>query len=142
MIIQVDVCYNQSTFCFKMARGKQISPEIRSLVLLQSSKGSSQRNIAQILNLSRGAVQSVLRLSRSKNSIRKNKKRGRPSLVSNRDIRHLKSVVQKNRRKTTVEIRALWNQLTRKNLSVTTTKKFIHKIGFGFYKVRELETNY
>lgn len=108
-----------------MVRGKSVSKEIRSLLVSMSLDGFSQRKIAETLKLSRSTVQSLLRHVKINQTINTIDKSGRPSTISKRDIRALKSVVKKNRRKAAKEITCLWNQLTNKDVSVSTTKKYI-----------------
>lgn len=119
-----------------MVRGKSISNEIRSVIVSMNLEGYSQRKIAKTLKLSRSSVQSILRHVKKKKTIESTRKPGRPVTISHCDIRALKSVVIKNLRKVAKEITCLWNELTNKDVSVNTTKKYIKKIGFGFYKVR------
>lgn len=119
----------------EMGRGKTISPEIRNIIVNLAAKGESQRAIAKTLDLSRNSVNTILRHYNQTNSIDVKPRSGRPRQISSRDERALADICRKNRRKSSKEVRAMWNEVTGMELSVTSTIKTINKLGYGFYKV-------
>lgn len=122
-----------------MARGKPTSQEIRKTIVSLNSAGVSKQNIAQTVNLSRTTVRNVIKHFETYNSTEIQPKSGRPPVVSDRDIRALQRLAKENRRKTAKEISVLWNNITKKELSLTTTKRYLHKLEFNLYnKVRIL----
>ncbi|KAF2895639.1 hypothetical protein ILUMI_10537 [Ignelater luminosus] len=71
------------------------------------------------------------------NVAEKMKKAGRPSIISNADRRSLKRIIKVNWRSNTREITVLWRDAIKKQISVTTTKRQIKKIGYRFYKAKQ-----
>lgn len=105
---------------------------ILSLVIILH-KGVLLQNIAKTLNLSRGAVQYVCRLSNIKKYTQQNNKWGCQPL--DRVIRHLTSLFKKNRRKTADEIRSLRSR-AQEPVSEHHNEMYWQD-RFGLYKVRE-----
>lgn len=118
-----------------MGRGKNISSEIREVIVRLSSEGNSNRKIGETLGKSQSTVQAILQHYKDTGSVKEKPKKGRPRTVTQRNLRHLTSVVKKNRRKSSKEICALWNQGSNISVSVSTTKNYIKNLGFSYYKV-------
>lgn len=119
-----------------MARGKPITQEIRQIIVSLNLKGVTQKNIAQTVNLSWMTVHNIIKHFIQHNTKEIRQKSGRRPVVSDRDIRALERLVKENRRKSAKDISFLWNNIIKKEISVTTTKRYLHKLEIGFYKVR------
>lgn len=121
-----------------MARGKEISVEIRSVILKLSEDGLSQVKIASTLGLSRSTVGNILRHIQESGCLEANKRPGQPRKVTQRDVRALTHIVKNNRRSAAKDLTVVWNDATGKDLSISTTKKYLKTSGYGFYKVNSL----
>lgn len=120
----------------EMARGKSLSKDLRSSIIKSHIKGASVRQISSTHSIPRSTVQDIIKLYKKTGNVAEKKKTGRPSTVSNADRRSLRRIVKVNRRSNTREITVLWRDAIKKDVSVSTTKRQIRKIGYKFYKVK------
>lgn len=120
----------------KMPRGKALCNEIRQLIIDHKASGYSLNKIAQMLGLSKSTVQSIISHHNKTNNVEPCVLKGSKPIVTERDCRALVSIVKKNRRKPSKEVRVLWNEMIGKDLSLATTVRYIHRSGYGFYKVK------
>jgi transposase len=120
---------------FKMARGKAICEEIRNLIISKRNDGKTIREISKDLNIPKSSVQNIIKINKLRNSTDVLKKTGRKTKFTDRDTRALKTILVKNRRETVRGISQMWTKKMGKSVSRETTRRWIHKLEFGFYKV-------
>jgi transposase len=119
-----------------MTRGVVINKKVREIIISQHKKGNSVRKIAKNVELAPTSVFNIIKLYKESNNINvRGKSFGRPKLVTQRDQRKLRKICKSNRRGTVRELTVKWNENTGLNVSRECCRKYIHKIGLGFYKV-------
>ena len=127
-----------------MVYRKPILPEQRALVLLLNhEKNYSQRQIASIVKISKSSVFDIIKKSNERNKQRivnkKESKRGRPRLLSERDKRRLKRVVKKLRQSdpnfSVMEI-VKASGINMNCASYRTFLRYIRTLGYGYYNSR------
>lgn len=120
-----------------MGRGLATSSDLRKLIVKQFDEGKSVRQISQNLDIAKSTVGDIIKKYKSGGDIETiGKKGGRPKQVSERCRRMLVRVCKSGRRNTLREVTSLWNLQTGLGLSRECCRKWIHKSGLGFYKVR------
>lgn len=118
-----------------MARGKALGEDLRWSIIKAHMKGISVRKISVSHSVARSTVHDIIGLHKKSGSVRERKKTGRLSKISDADQRALRRILKANRRSNSREITVLWREMTGKQMSVSTTKRSIKKLGFKFYKV-------
>ena len=112
-----------------MVRGKEILEAIRSRIVALDADGVPQRQIAKILNVSRGGVQQTLRWFNNIGSVALKKRLGRPSKLSNRDLSSLTVASKRNRRSCSRELTAEMVQNCSMSVSAQTVRRVLNKYG-------------
>lgn len=119
-----------------MPRGNAISKEIRELVVQKIKNGRSYKDVGTELNLPKSTVQYIFKSYKKNNSLDTNYKNcGKISNITQRDIRSLDSIIKKNRRSTVRSLAAEWSLAVGRTIGRETTRKYVNKLGYGFYKV-------
>lgn len=118
-----------------MARGKALSADLRKSIVNAHRNGTSARKISISHSVPRSTVQDIINLFKKTGGVTQSKKTGRPSKISNADARALRRIVKANRRSNARELTALWRQMIQKQISLSTTKRAVRKLGYKFYKV-------
>lgn len=124
-----------------MPRGKALSVDLRKAIIAASSQAKSTYTISKEFNLPRSTVQDIVSLNKRTGSVEIRKKPGRPLLTTRAERRILKKIVKKDRRATAADITVQWKRHIKKDLSVDTCKRALKKLGYDFYKVRNLRSN-
>lgn len=123
----------------KMTRGKALSEEIRKLIIDKWKNGKSYFEISTDLNLSKSTIQYIIKFYKNNNSLKPNyKKCGRASQITTRNLRSLENIIKKNRRTTVRNLATEWSSAIRKTISRETTRKYLKKLNYSFYKVGSL----
>lgn len=122
----------------KMVRGISTSSKIRELVLKNYGHNKTIREVAEELNIPKSTVWNIIKHYGETGNIldKKGKSSGRPKLVTDRNKRLLVKLCKKGRRNTLRQVTAEWNHETGLNLSRECCRKWIHKCGLKFYKVK------
>ena len=127
-----------------MVYRKPILPEQRALVLLLNhEKNYSQRQIASIVKISKSSVFDIIKKANERNKQRivnkKELKRGRPRLLSERDKRRLKRAIKKLRQSdpnfSVMEI-VKASGINMNCASYRTFLRYIRTLGYGYYNSR------
>lgn len=119
-----------------MPRGKPLSKDFRLSIINAHKKGISARRISVSHSVPRSTVQDIINLYKTTNGVDQKIKTGRPSTITEANKRALRRIVKTNRRSNTKEITVLWRESIAKDISLSTTKRTIRKIGYKFYKVK------
>lgn len=120
---------------FDMARGKAVCKELRNLIIDKRKKGISIRKISKEVNIPISTIAGIIRNFKIRKTVEVKRKSGRKCKFTSRDLRKLVAICRKNRRSTVRDITEKWSQEVCKPVSRETTRKWIHKLGYGFYKV-------
>ena len=114
--------YNYRNIILYVAK---ILMDLRKLVVWKANEGWSQRLIATDLNISRCAVQNILKKSKEHNSIENRPKIGRPRIHSARSMRLMIRNAKANPKKTAPELLQDWRSSL--PTSVNTVKRILRK---------------
>lgn len=118
-----------------MPRGKPLSKDLRLSIINAYKNSISARRISVSHSVPRSTVQDIINLYKSTDGVDQKTKTGRPSTITEANRRALRRIVKTNRRSNTKEITVLWRESIGKDISLSTTKRAIRKIGYKFYKV-------
>lgn len=118
-----------------MARGKALSIELRNLIVKLRLDGKSGRKIAKDLDLPVSSVADIIKKYSSSGSVAIGKSTGRKRIINDRDVRVLISIAKENRRSSLRDLNAIWSERIKKRASTETTRKYLRKRGYKFYKV-------
>lgn len=125
-----------------MSRGKATNDAIRILIVKMFHEGRTFRDIAEKLNVAKSTVADIIKKFGETGSTKVSRENvGRPRKISPRMQRSLVRICKINRRSTVRNLTALWNHETTENVSRETCRRWIHKSGLSFYKVRKFELN-
>ena len=89
---------------------KEISGEIRDLVVKKHQEGLSQYQLAEIFNIPRPKIQSILKKFKQHGSTENRKGRGRKCLFTKRDETKLSRIVKMDRRRSLTDVTAMINE--------------------------------
>lgn len=119
-----------------MSRGKELSSDLRKIIIYNFESGKSAFICAEELNISINTVKKIyLKYKRSKiESVQQ--RSGRPKKITNRDQRTLERLVRHNRRCTAAELSEKFSNAIQKPVSVSTTIRHLHDISYGYFKVK------
>lgn len=112
-----------------MPKTKELSIEMRALIVSNHRIGKSNRQIARELNISRQTVDYNVNKFASGGSLSNKKRSGRPVTTTPAEDRQIVMISKRNRRKTAPEIAAEVSVGRRKQISVTTVKRRLGKAG-------------
>lgn len=122
-----------------MSRGKETSGAIRDLIIKLFHKGKTFRDIAREINVAKSTVADIVKKYQRTGSTKVLRYGvGRPRKVSPRMQRSLVRICKAGRRGTVRDISTKWNEETGGNVSRETCRRWIHRSGLHFYKVRLL----
>jgi transposase len=118
-----------------MVRGKSLSKDLRLSIITAHNKGMSGRKISISHTIPRSTVQDIINLYEKTGKVEERKKTGRPSTITYANKRALRKIIKTSRRSNVKDITVLWRDAIKKDVSLSTTKRTIRKIGYKFYKV-------
>lgn len=118
-----------------MARGTAVNVEIRNLIVTYHLSGKSGRNIAKNLMLPVSTVADIIKKYSLSGSVNIGKSTGRKRSITIRDVRALITIAKENRRSSLRDLSKLWSERINKGASTETTRKYLRKNGYKFYKV-------
>ena len=88
------------------------------------------RAISRLLSIPASTVSYIARKWRTHGSIRNMQRSGRPSVITDRGLRHLKNIVKANRRETLQWITNNFNLTSDVPISTKTIIRRLHRLGF------------
>lgn len=127
---------SNSAFANKMARGVATDKKVREIIIRQYANGKTMGKIAKDLNIAKSTVGEVIKAYGETGSFDvRGKSSGRPRIVTERKKRVLVKICKQQRRGTVRDIQTRWNEEADLNVSRECCRQWIHKAGYGFYKV-------
>lgn len=122
-----------------MSRGKATNGAIRELIVKLFNQGKTFQDIAKQINVTKSTVSDIVKKYGETGSTQISRHgAGRSRKVTSRIQRSLVRICKTDRRSTVREITAKWNEEIIGNVSQETCRRWIHKSGLHFYKVRRL----
>lgn len=116
-------------FGHKMGSKKEIPNSTRSIIIFLYKKGISQRDIAKETRVSRGAVQSAIRIFKQTGKFETRKRCGRPRVTTKREDHLITRTSKQNRRLTVPQITAVFNDTRSSLISKTTVLDRLQNAG-------------
>lgn len=119
-----------------MARGVPTDKKVREIIVRQYALGKSMEKIANDLNMTKSTIGDIIKkYGETGNVDVRGKSPGRPRIVTERKRRILVKICKQKRRGILRDVQAQWNQEADINVSRECCRLWIHKSGYGFYKV-------
>lgn len=118
-----------------MPRGREISQQLRDIIIQNLKDGKSSYKCAKELAISPNTVQKIYKKYKTAKINKILPRTGRKKILSPRDRRTLQRIVQENRRQTTSDVTKKLSEATNKRISNTTVWRELKDQGYGFYKV-------
>lgn len=112
-----------------MGKGKSLSIETRSAVIVLNNEGYSERDIARKLGISPKGVHYTLVRYRKTGSLSDRKRSGRPKVTSAAEDRFIVTTSKRNRRLTAPDITRELNKTRNKKVSISTVKNRLSAAG-------------
>ena len=119
-----------------MGRSKELTEEERSYVVGLARGKLSISKIATETKRPWGTIATILRF-RIRRNVKTAPHSGRPPVTTPRDERSLERLVKQDRRATAKSLTREWNKVTQKNVSVTTTRRRLHSLGYNGRQARK-----
>jgi transposase len=116
---------------------KEISNEIRKLIISKHEQGESIVNISKICNLNYNSVKSIIRRFKQNGSIEIKQRSGRPKKVTPRRERNIIREMKKNRKLKKNELLRAINDNQNIKISSFTLKRLLNKNGYNQRKARK-----
>ena len=113
-----------------MGRSKELTEEERSYVVGLARGGLSISKIATETKRPRGTIATILRRFRIRGNVKTAPRSGRPPVTTPRDERSLERLVKQDRHTTAKSLTKKWNKVTEKDVSVMTTRRRLHSLGY------------
>lgn len=113
----------------KMPPRRELSAEIRALIIAYHKSGTSNRQIAKKMKIPHATVDYNIKKYRESGSFLNKRRSGRPRATTSADDRRIVVTSKLNRRKTAPEITAELNVGRPKPVSVSTVKRRLQKAG-------------
>ncbi|GBM46880.1 hypothetical protein AVEN_10723-1 [Araneus ventricosus] len=110
-----------------MARNKDISVDVRNLVISHWKNGKSVRCIGQILKLSKSTVFNIIRRFKKTNSVESKQRSGHPRTFSEREERWIVRQVHINPRTSAVKLTLKCKSRLRKSVNPETVRNVLRK---------------
>ena len=122
-----------------MGRSKEVCVCLRKRIVRLHLRGLSQRTIADLLDVSRGAERNTVQRFKETGEYRSTQRNGRPRLTNAADDRHRPIIrhVKSNRRDALRKIRQRFIEIIGTNISARTTQRRLHEAGFYGRVVRK-----
>lgn len=121
--------------CSKMAPVKELSRDVRKLIVQYLKDGMSQRQVARLVKCAQSTVCDVWKKYLSTNSINNLLRSGRPRATSNRQDRKLIQLAKTMRRSTSKQLNAEWCNY-KVNVSDRTVRNRLNEHGFRWCKAK------
>lgn len=112
-------------------KSKNVSFDLRQLVIFHREKGNSYRQIAAILNLKKSTVADIVNRYKNENRIESLPQSGRPKIISEREKRVIIRKVKKNPRLSAPILTAELREESGKNISPQTVRRVLKEAGYN-----------
>lgn len=109
---------------------KEISVDIRNLIIKLRQEKKSYSEIAKIVTKKRSTVQSIIKKFESFGTVLNKRRSGRPRILNDRDIRTLMKNMKKNPMKSAPELAAELAFDLKKNVHPENVRRILRKHGF------------
>lgn len=109
---------------------KEISGEVRELVVKCHQEGKSQYQVAEIFDIPRATVQSILKKFKQHGSVENRSGRGRKRLFTQRDENKLSRIVKENRRRSLQDITTIINEDKDHRFCTKTIQRKLSGLGY------------
>lgn len=120
-----------------MGLKKNITPQTREIIARLSRRGMSQVEIANLLKLSRCAIQNALKIVKETKKYDSRPRKPRKRKTTPREDRSLVVMSLKNRRLGSKELTGRFNEQFNKNISPRTIRRRLNKAGLRGCKARK-----
>lgn len=107
-----------------------MTPEQREDIVKLKRRNFSQRRIAEILEISRGAVQRTLKRLKDKGTYHTLTRKGRPQKLNKYNKRWLKRYVMQNRKSSLSELQQVLLSALNLEISENSLRRYLHKMGY------------
>lgn len=115
-----------------MVKTKEISEDVRKLIIRAVQEKKSHREVATLFGVSKTSVTNLLKRFRERNNVQNKPRSGRPKVTTERDDKILVRMSKRDPRKTAVELNETIQKEHAVKCSVSTTKRRLCKAGlFG-----------
>lgn len=111
-------------------KGSELTPEVKIIVVEMYQSGQNVKNIANLLKIPRTTIAYVIKRFHQRGTTENVKRSGRPSMIDDRNYRHLERIVKRDRRAPLGEITAKYNSTSGKQVSTKTVKRKLRDHGF------------
>lgn len=112
-----------------MGKGKQLTVETRSAIIVLNNEGYSERDFAKIIEISPKGVRYRLVTLRETGSLLDRKRSGRPKVTSAAKDRFIVTTSNRNRRPLAPDITRELNKTRNKKVSISTVKNHLASAG-------------
>lgn len=113
-----------------MVKKKELTDFERGKIIGFYFAGDSERTISNKTGYGKTTIHNIIIKFREKNTISVAPRSGRPKKLTERDVRHLKAVVTKNRRKSSEQLQENFNECTGNEVSKNTLKRTLYEMGY------------
>jgi|1186.fasta_scaffold111665_1 transposase len=120
-----------------MPKTRELTDFERGEIVGLSKGGSSQREIAQILNHPKSTVGDIIKKYNEQGLTSAASRSGRPKILTERDNRHLIKVVKDNRKDTLEEITEKFNTGMKISVSKRTVQRTLHEKGYSGHAAKK-----
>lgn len=120
-----------------MSGRKEISAEVRKLVVKLSNEGKSMAKVGQIVSLSKSTVQTILKNYKKNKSYESLPRTGRPLKLNERLRRKIVREVIDNPKKSSVELKNYVQEYYGVNVHADTIRPCLKKNGLHSYIARK-----
>ena len=122
------------TFCFrlsgKMVKTKELSNSERGRVIGLYEAGYSERAISKKTGYGKTTVYNIITKYRNTGTLTVAPRSGRPKKLNERDKRHLKIIVNQNRRNSAEKVKKDFIESSGKEVSKCTIKRTLYEMGY------------
>lgn len=114
-----------------MGKGKEISMEIRKLIIKLYLEKKSLREIGRIVGKTHSSVQNIINFHNSNGNVQKKPRSGRPKKISEREERYILNAIKADPKKSAPKIRDELLQGTATSVNPQTIRNVLHKAGYN-----------
>lgn len=113
-----------------MTKKKQLTEFERGIIIGFYQSGDSERTISEKLGRSKTAIHKTISRYRETGTFTIAPRSGRPKKLNERDKRHLKLIINKERREPAEKIREIFVNSTGKEVSLNTMRSTLYEMGY------------
>lgn len=113
-----------------MVKNRELSDFERGKVIALYEDGCSERAISQKTGFGKTTVHNIITKYKKTGAITVASRSGRPKILTERDKRHLKTIIVQNRREPMTKIRENFNISTGNEVSERTVRRALYELGY------------